>query len=96
MYVQSLEKDDQIAAPTDAYRGCGYGVFQYQVPPDNPGDEFAHRGIRVGVCAAGYGYHGRKFRITQSGEAASQCGNGKGQCDGRSRIACRHRSGDGE
>ena len=64
MYVQSLEKDDQIAAPADAYRGCGYGVFQYQVPPDNPGDEFAHRGIRVGVCAAGYGYHGCKFRIT--------------------------------
>ena len=55
---------------THAHGHVADGVFQDQVPADDPGDELAHRGIGVGVGAAGDRDHRRQLGIAQRGEAA--------------------------
>ncbi len=47
-----LEKRAQVAAPSDGNGRCTECVLQDQVPPDDPGDQFAQRrvGIRVGTA----------------------------------------------
>src|SRR5262249_32014172 len=47
------EQAEQIAAPSRGYCSSPKGVFQHQIPTDDPGKNFAQRGITVGVSGAG-------------------------------------------
>ena len=57
-----------------------------QIPADDPGENFAERGVGVGVGAAGDGRHRREFGVAQGGERAAQAGDGEGDDHGGSGI----------
>ena len=42
------------------------GVFQDQVPPDDPGEDFAQGRVRVGIGAAGDRNHGGQLGVAQA------------------------------
>ena len=50
----------------------GEGVFEDEIPADDPGDELAEGGVGVGVGGAGDGDHAGKLGITEAGEAADE------------------------
>ena len=54
----------EIIAPADGDSDIADGVFDDQVPSDDPGNQFAERGIGIGICAAGDRNHRRKFGVT--------------------------------
>src|SRR6185312_1188642 len=59
-----------VSAEADGDGHVADGVFQDEVPADDPGKNFAEGGVRVGVGAAGDGNHGGEFRIAQAGKGA--------------------------
>ena len=46
------------------------GVFEDEVPSDDPGENLAERGVGIGVGAASDGNHRGQFGVAQSGKAA--------------------------
>ena len=51
--AEALKQGDEIAAPSDGH-GCGADrILDDQVPSNDPGKNFAQRGIAVGVGGAG-------------------------------------------
>ena len=90
------QKVCEILAPRDADGDGGYGVFQHEVPTDNPGDELAHGGVGIGVGTAGNGNHGGKLGVTESGKGTTDGGHNEGEGDGGTGVAGGHRTGDGE
>ena len=55
--------------------GCsGNGVFEDEVPTDNPGDEFAHGCVGICIGTAGDRNHGGEFRVTETGKGAPDAG----------------------
>ncbi len=64
----------------------GDGVFEDQVPSDDPRHQLAHGCVGVGIGAACDGNHGRHFGVAECGECAHH-GNqhhGDGKCRSRS------------
>ena len=55
---------------SDTHRHIAYRVFENEIPADDPGDEFAHGRVGVGISAARDGNHCGEFRVTNGGEAA--------------------------
>ncbi len=53
----------EVIAPADGDGDIADRVFDDQVPADDPGNQFAERGIGVGIRAARYRNHRRKFGI---------------------------------
>src|ERR1700744_3835499 len=86
-----------VLAPTDGNCCRTECIFKNKGPTDDPGHYFAHCCIRVSICAAGDGYNGSKFRITQACKSAAHSSNNKR--DGNCRAcetACSCRSADKE
>jgi len=64
------EQGHEVTRPADAHgRGAGR-VFEHQVPPDDPGRELAHGGVRVRVGAPRHGHGARHLGVTQAGKRA--------------------------
>jgi len=61
-------------------------------PADDPGDEFAERGVGVGVGGAGDGNHAGELGVTEASEGADEAD--KHQRDGE-RGTCAGAAGDG-
>ena len=59
-----------MGGEADADAHVGEGVFEDEVPADDPGDEFAEGGVGVGVGRSGDGNHGREFGVAEAGEDA--------------------------
>jgi len=70
MPAEPVEHVHQVGGESDAHRHVADGVFQYQVPADDPRDQLAHGGVGVGVGAAGDGNHRGKLGVAQRCEAA--------------------------
>ena len=70
MPAEPVEHADQMRGKADAHRHVADGVFEDQVPTDDPGNEFAHGGVGVGVRAARDGNHRSELCITEPGKAA--------------------------
>ena len=70
MPSEPVEQIDHVRGEADAHRHVADGVFEDQVPADDPGDEFAHGRVGIGVGAAGDGDHRRQLGIAERGEAA--------------------------
>ena len=83
MDAEPIEKINQVCGKTYADGHVADGVFEDQVPTDDPGDEFAHGGVGVGVGAAGDGNHGRKFGVADGCEAAGDGDQDERERDGR-------------
>src|SRR5271154_1040836 len=73
----------------DTYGHVADGVFQNEIPPDDPGDEFAHRGVRVRVGAAGDGNHRGEFSVADGSKSACDGDQYKGKrnCGAGARAA---------
>ena len=93
---QRLQQHVEVVRPGRGHRGAAHGVFQDQVPADDPGEDFAQRGVGIGVGAAGHGGHGGEFGIAQGGHDATQAGNGIGEDHGRPGVQGRGPAGHDE
>ena len=80
MEAEPVEQIDDMGGKADADGHVGAGVFEDQIPADDPGDQFAHGGVGVGIGRAGDGNHRGEFGITEAGERAD-----KGDQDQRKR-----------
>ena len=83
MQAEPVEQIDDVRGKADADGHVGAGVFQNQIPADDPGDQFAERGVGVGVGRAGNGNHGRQFGVTEAGERADDGHQQQRERDGR-------------
>ncbi len=70
-----------VARPADADRRRAHGVLEDQIPADGPGDELAHRRVRVGVRAAGDRDHRRHLGVAEPGERRRDAGDDERQHD---------------
>ena len=66
-----LEHLVEVLAPRDGDRGRADRVLEHQIPPDDPGDQLAHRHVRIRVRAAGDRDHRRELGVAESGEGAA-------------------------
>ena len=81
--AEPIEQVDDVRGEADADGHVADGVFENQIPADDPRDEFAHGGVGVGVGAAGDGNHGGEFGITDRSESADDGDEDEGQGDRR-------------
>ena len=68
-----VEEGDHVARPADADRGRRDQVLEDEIPPDDPGDELAHRRVRVGVRAPRDGDHRRHLRVAEARRRSTRC-----------------------
>jgi len=54
-------------------------------PADDPGDQFAHRCIRISIGASSNWNHGSEFRVTETGKRATDTRYDKGKNNGGTR-----------
>ena len=69
-HAEPLERRRHVRRESDAHRHVADGVFQDQVPADDPGDQLAHGRVGVGVGAAGDRNHRRQLGIAEPGKRA--------------------------
>ena len=69
MDAEPVKQIDEVRSEADGDAHVGEGVFEDEVPADDPGDELAHDGVGVGVGGAGDGDHAGELGVTEAGEA---------------------------
>ena len=85
-----------VGAEADRDDDIADGVFENQIPADDPGEDFAQRGVGIGIGAAGDGDHGGQLRVTKTGKTTGQRDEKKRNRDsGSSRGAPVHEHGGG-
>ena len=84
--MQDVEQLDKVVGPAGRNRARAHGIFEGQVPADNPGEDLAQGGIGIGVGAARQRNHGGEFRIAQCREGATQSGKNEGKHQGRAGV----------
>ena len=77
--AESGDQRLEIIAPTDGDGNVTNGVFDDQIPTNDPGNQLAERRIGIGVRAAGNRDHRCEFRIAQCGKSACNGGEYKRQ-----------------
>src|SRR5208337_3562040 len=87
-----LKKAVDVAAPTGGDRGGAKGVFQDQVPSDDPGKNLAQGRVTVGVGGTGDRNQRREFRIAKASERTRDARKNKGKHDGGSGVLRGRRS----
>ena len=63
-------RSTHVRGEADADGHVADGVFEDEVPADDPGDQLAHGGVGVGVGAAGDGDHRGQLGVAEAGEGA--------------------------
>ena len=82
---QSSRSTMCAAKPTrDAH--VGEGVFEDEVPADDPRDELAHGGVGIGVGGAGDGDHAGQLGVAEAGERADDGDQHQRERDGWARA----------
>ena len=84
MDAKPVHQSDRVRRESDADRHVGEGIFEDQVPADDPGDELAQRGVGVGIGGAGDGDHRRELGVAEPGEAADDGDEHEGEGERRS------------
>ena len=82
-HAEPLEHPVEVLAPGDRYRRRPDGILEHEIPADDPGDELAHRRVRIRVRAAGDGNHRGELGVAEAGERAADAGDDEGQRDRR-------------
>src|SRR5262249_7052349 len=80
--ADQVEKIYDVLREADTDGHVADGVFEDQIPADDPRDDFAHRGVGVGVSAAGDGDHGSELGVADGGKAAGDGDENEGNGDG--------------
>src|SRR5260370_42590437 len=74
-YVKNVQQLDEVVEPARANGAGAHGVFEGEIPPDDPGEEFAESGVSVSVSTPGQRNHGGKLGIGKFRERTSPAGN---------------------
>src|SRR5258708_39764773 len=85
-YVKNVQQLDEVVGPARGNGAGAHGVFEGEIPPDDPGEEFAESGVSVSVGTPGQRNHGGELGIAKSRERASQAGDYAGKQQGRAGI----------
>ena len=94
--AQGLKQRHQIAAPSSRHRCRSHGILDDQVPADDPGENFAERGVPVRVGGPGNRNQRGEFGVAQTRKDAADSGENERQHNGRPRKIRRHGSGQDE
>jgi hypothetical protein len=87
MNAEPVHEVDGVLGKAHGDGHIGDGVFEDEVPADDPGNELPHRGVGIGVGRAGNGDHGSELGVTKPGKCADdrdederdgECGTGAG------------------
>src|SRR5437764_5537843 len=81
--VEPAKHAIEVFAPGNGDGGCAYGIFEHQIPADDPGDELTHGGIGISVSAPRNRNHRSKFRVTETGKSATNASENKSEHDRR-------------
>src|SRR6202034_2568770 len=84
--VKLLQEAIKVTGPSGGNGGSAKGIFQAEVPADDPGHKLSQRGIAVGVCGYGDGDDVGKLRVAQSRKGARE------SCDDKAERHVRARS----
>ena len=96
MQAEQLQDFAEVARPADGHGGGGDGIFQDQVPADDPGDQFADARVGIAIRAAGAADGAGQLGVAQGGEGAGGTGENEGQHDGRAGMLGRDHAGEHE
>ena len=94
--AEVLAEGEDVAAPAGADGGGAEGVFEDEVPADDPGEDFAERGVAVGVGGAGDGDHGGELGVAEAGEDAADARDDEGEHHAGAGVARGGRAGEHE
>ena len=86
MQAQPVEQIDDVRGEADADAHVGEGVFEDEVPADDPRDQLAHGGVGVGVGGAGDGDHAGQLGVAEAGERADDGDQHQRERDGWARA----------
>ena len=67
---ESLQQRVEVVAPGNRDGDVAHGVFEDQVPADDPCDQLAKRRIRIGISAPRLRNHRRELGVAETGERA--------------------------
>jgi hypothetical protein len=70
--AEPIEQVNDVGGETDGDSHIGEGVFEDEVPADDPRDEFTEGCVGIGVGAAGNGNHGSELGVAEAGESADE------------------------
>ena len=90
------QERDHVPRPADGHGNGSHGVFQNQVPPNDPGKEFPQCRVAVGIGAAGHGHQRGKFAVTKRRENGRDTRGYVRKNHGRPRILGGDSSGEHE
>ena len=86
----------EVRGPAVGHRGRGHGVFQDQVPADDPGEQLAERRVGVGVGRARHRHHGGELGVAQGREHAGEARGDEGEHQGGPGLVVRGHAGEHE
>jgi len=93
--AEPVEHAIEVFAPGDGDRRRAHGIFQNQIPTDDPGNELAHGGVGIGVGAPCDGDHRGELGVTKTGKGTADASDNEGEHDRRTRaISNRGRGAD--
>ncbi len=96
MDAEPLEQRLDVRGESNADAHVGEGVFEDQIPADDPGHQFAERGVGVGVGRAGDGNHRGQFGVAEAGEDADDGNKDERECERRTGAGSSGHGGVGE
>ncbi len=96
MYAEDGEDILEVFRPTMGDGHRGHGVFEDEVPPDDPGEELAHGGVGVGVGGARDRHHRRELGVAEGREDARDAGGHEGKHEGGARTVVGRLAGEHE
>ncbi len=76
------EKILEVTGPAIGDGGGANGVFENEVPADDPGDNLAQGSVGIGIGRSGDGGHGGEFGVAEAGKDAGDAGDDEGQHEG--------------
>ena len=68
----TTQQIDDMSGKADADSHVRTGIFEDQIPADDPGNQLAHGGVGIGVGRAGNRNHGSEFCITKTSQSADE------------------------
>src|SRR5262245_39608299 len=72
--TETSEQFLEITGPANSNSDVAYGIFNDEIPSNNPGDQFSQRCVRIRIGAAGDGNHGSKLSVAQSAKPTRYSG----------------------
>ena len=84
--VENIKQFNKVIRPTRRHRTGPHGVFEREVPADNPRNNLAQRSVSIRISAARQRDHSRKLRVAKSRKRAPQPGKHERKHQSRPRV----------